>query len=97
MKNFAIIISSLILISSSVFAEETVTELLDEAQNSVKMAFEANSDKKSPYEYAKAITFYEIAKEETSKLNVEAGKAAALKSIEWALRAISNAYMGGEK
>lgn len=97
MKYLIAIISCLILTGSSFSSEETVTELLDEAQNSVKMAFEANSDKISPYEYAKAITFYEIAKEETSKLNIEAGKAAALKSIEWALRAISNAYMGGEK
>ena len=97
MRFFIVFIFCLLVSISSFGADETITELLDEAQNSVKMAFEANSDKISPYEYAKAITFYEIAKEETSKLNIEAGKAAALKSIEWALRAISNAYMGGEK
>ena len=97
MRYLVVIISCLIFMSSSFAGEETVTELLDEAQNSIKMAFEANSDKKSPYEYAKAVTFYEIAKEETSKLNIKAGKAAALKSIEWALKAISNAYMGGER
>ncbi len=92
-----LIMGFLILLFSLSVNAQTVTELLDEAQNSIKMAFEAHGNLKSPYEYSKAVTYYEIAKEETSKMNVDAGKAAALQSIEWALRAISNAYTGGEK
>jgi hypothetical protein len=96
MKKLVLFGLSLMIITYS-YANETVTELLDEAQNSLKMAFESQSDKKAPYEYSKALTFYEIAQEETSKLNIEAGKAAALESIEWSLRAISKSYTGGEK
>lgn len=93
---FMISIFSILLFYSLSYSQ-TVTELLDEAQNSIKEAYEVHSDVKSPYEYAKAITYYEIAKEETSKLNIEAGKAASLKAIEWALKAIANSYTGGEK
>ncbi len=73
-------------------ASITVTELLDEAQNSMKSAFESGCPELSPYEYAKAETYYKIANEETSKINLLAGKAAALKSIDWALKAIAKRY-----
>jgi len=82
--------------SFSVEKELTVTELLDEAQNSLKIAFEARCDLKAPYECAKARAYYEIAKVETSKLNEEAGKEAALKSIDWSLKALAVIYSGGE-
>lgn len=95
MKFLLAIISTFLLYNISY--SQTVTELLAEAQNSIKEAYDAHSNIKSPYEYSKALTFYEIAKEETSKLNIETGKAASLKAIEWALRAISNSYTGGEQ
>ena len=76
--------------------ELTVTELLDEAQNAIKVAFEARCDIKAPYECAKARAYYEIAKNETSKLNIEAGKEASLKAIDWALKAIAVVNAGGE-
>ncbi|RMA97311.1 hypothetical protein [Hydrogenothermus marinus] len=95
MKLFTLILSCLFVFNISY--GQTVTELLDEAQKSIKEAFEANSNIKAPYEYYKAETFYNIAKEQTSKLHLDAGKAAALKSIEWSLRAISKSYAGGEK
>ncbi len=94
MKKFKLVLAG--IVAAGVFsvskAEITVTELLDEAQNSVKSAFESGCPEISPYEYAKAETFYKIANEETSKLNLLAGKAAALKSIDWALKAIAKRY-----
>ena len=88
------IIASVLLVGSflTANAEITVTELLDEAQNSVKSAFESGCPELSPYEYAKAETYYKIANEETSKINLLAGKAAALKSIDWSLKAIAKRY-----
>jgi len=76
--------------------ELTITELLDEAQNAIKIAFEARCDIKAPYECAKARAYYEIAKNETSKLNIEAGKEASLKAIDWALKALAVINSGGE-
>ncbi len=70
----------------------TVTELLDEAQNSVKSAFESGCPEIAPYEYYKAETYYKVATEETSKLELTAGKAAALKAIDWAYKAIAKRY-----
>ncbi|NPA53550.1 MAG: OmpA family protein [Aquificae bacterium] len=94
MKTFKIFLVSIafsgVLTTSK--GEITVTELLDEAQNSIKSAFESGCPEISPYEYAKAETYYKIANEETSKLYLLAGKAAALKSIDWALKAIAKRY-----
>ena len=81
-----------IFISVISYAETTTTELLDEAQNSLKAAFESGCPSLAPYEYYKAETYYRIAVEETSKLNTKAGNAAAVKSIEWALKAMSKRY-----
>lgn len=88
------VIATTLLIGSLLVAkaEITVTELLDEAQNSVKSAFESGCPEISPYEYSKAETYYKIANEETSKINLLAGKAAALKSIDWSLKAIAKRY-----
>jgi outer membrane protein OmpA-like peptidoglycan-associated protein len=93
-KKFKLLFAGAVVLGVFSFSkgEITVTELLDEAQNSVKSAFESGCPEISPYEYAKAETFYKIAKEETSKLDLLAGKAAALKSIDWALKAISKRY-----
>lgn len=89
-----IFVSSILafLIAMPSLAETTTTELLDEAQNSIKAAFESGCPRFAPYEYAKAETYYYIAREETSKLNTKAGNAAAMKAIEWALKAISKRY-----
>lgn len=73
----------------------TVSELLDEARISLKKAYEVRADKKASYEFYRAEAFYKIAQEQTSKLNLEAGKAAALDSIEWAMKAISKAIVEG--
>ena len=73
-------------------AGTTTTELLDEAQNSIKAAFESGCPSLAPYEYYKAETYYYIAREETSKLNTKAGNAAAMKAIEWALKAMAKRY-----
>ncbi|WP_457638606.1 hypothetical protein [Persephonella sp.] len=81
-----------IFLAVSSFGETTTTELLDEAQNSIKAAFESGCPQYAPYEYAKAETYYRIAREETSKLNTKAGDAAAIKAIEWALKAMSKRY-----
>ncbi len=92
-----------ILILSTVFAffgfsfgtSYITTEVLDEAQNSLKIAYESKCHEYSPYEYSKAKAYYEISKIETSKGNLDAGRAAALKSIEWALKAISKRFGEG--
>ena len=81
-----------VLISAFAVAETTTTELLDEAQNSLKAAYESGCPRYAPYEYYKAETYYNIAVEETSKLNTKAGDAAALKAIEWSLKAMSKRY-----
>lgn len=81
-----------LFISSHSFSETTTTELLDEAQNSIKAAFESGCPALAPYEYYKAETYYHIAVEETSKLNTKAGDAAAVKAIEWALKAMAKRY-----
>ncbi len=102
MKGVKRVISTLGLVllfnvnSFAVGKELTVTELLDEAQNAIKVAFEARCDIKAPYECAKARAYYEIAKNETSKLNIEAGKEASLKAIDWALKALAVINSGGE-
>ena len=83
---------------SIAFAEEgTVSELLDEAQTNVKFAIESNCDVKAPYYCAKARTYYEIAKEEVSKLHMDLGEVAAKKAIHWALKAIAESNGGSEK
>ncbi len=94
MKHLRLAIASLFLtaFTYNTYGEITVTELLDEAQNSIKSAFESGAPKLAPYEYSKAETYYKIANEETSKLSVNAGKASALKSIDWALKAIAKRY-----
>ncbi len=87
---------------TTVYAEDnigsaTVSELLDEARTSIKRAYEVKADKVARYEFFRAKAFYELAQEETSKLNLDVGKAAALKSIEWSVRAVSKAIAGGKK
>ena len=82
--------------SFSASKELTISELLDEAQNAIKVAFEARCEIKAPYECAKARAYYEIAKNETSKLNIEAGKEASLKAIDWALKALAVINAGEE-
>ncbi|RUM59294.1 MAG: hypothetical protein DSY53_03265 [Persephonella sp.] len=76
------------------FAESyaTTTELLDQAQQSIKEAFEAGCPQITPYEYYKAEAYYKLAKEEASLLNLEAGQAAAENSISWSLKAIMKRY-----
>jgi len=86
----AAIFSIFVVVGS--YAETTTTELLDEAQNSIKAAFESGCATYAPYEYYKAETYYRIAREETSKLNPKAGDAAAIKAIEWALKAMAKRY-----
>ncbi len=91
----------LILYFTTVFAEDklgntTVSELLDEARTSIKRAYEVKADKVAKYEFFRAKSYYELAQEETSKLNLDVGKAAALRSIEWSIRAISKAIAGGK-
>ena len=98
-KGFSFILASVFILSTSSFSadkELTVTELLDEAQNAIKLAFEARCEIKAPYECAKAKAYYEIAKNETSKLNIEAGKRASIKAIDWALKALAVINSGGE-
>jgi hypothetical protein len=89
-----IIVASLLILTSTIFAKEKLisTELLDEAQTSLKEAYENGCKDFAPYEYYKAVVFYDIAKLESSKLNVDLGKAAALESIKWSLKAISKRY-----
>jgi len=86
----ALILTGLVVAGS--YGETTTTELLDEAQNSIKAAFESGCPAYAPYEYYKAETYYKIAREETSKLNTKAGDAAAIKAIEWALKAMAKRY-----
>ena len=69
---------------------ESITELLDEAQNSLKNAFESRASVNSPFYYYKGETYYHIAVEETSKLNLEVGKLSAKKSIKWSLNSVKN-------
>lgn len=85
-------ILSFFIMLPSIAGETTTSELLDEAQNSIKAAFESGCAKLAPYEFSKAETYYYIAREETSKLNTKAGDAAAMKAIEWALKAMSKRY-----
>ena len=97
MRNIVISFLALVFTLSLGFSKDFIaTELIDEAQNSLKMAYEAKCETFSPYEYSKARAFYEISKMETSKGDLKAGKAAALKSIEWSLKAISKRYNKGE-
>ena len=77
--------------------QTTVSELLDEARTSLKRAYEVHADKKAKYEFNRAKSYFEIAQEQTSKLNLEVGKAAALESIEWSIKAISKSISGGRK
>ncbi len=97
MKKF--IVASLLVLASNLFAGEKLitTELLDEAQSSLKEAYETGCETLVPYEYYKAVVYYDIAKLESSKLNVTLGKAAALESIKWSLKAISKRYALEEK
>ena len=76
------------------FSGITTTELLDQAQQSLKEAFEAGCPDYTPYEYYKAEAYYRLAKEEASLLNLEAGRAGAENSIKWALRAVMKRYDG---
>ncbi len=94
-----IIVATLLIFSSTIFAKEKLitTELLDEAQTSLKEAYETGCETIAPYEYFKAVVYYDIAKLESSKLNVNLGKAAALESIKWSLKAISKRYKLEEK
>ncbi|WP_457640733.1 hypothetical protein [Persephonella sp.] len=87
-------LSVFIFATFSYSGEVTTTELLDEAQNSLKSAFESGCPELAPYEYYKAEAYYLIAREETSKLNLEAGNAAAMKSIEWSLKAMAKRFGG---
>ena len=97
MRNILKIFLGLVLSSSFSYSADIIstTELLDQAQQAIKDAFEAGSSTITPYEYYKAEAYYQIAKEEASLLNLEASKAAALKSIEWSLRAVSDRYDEG--
>jgi len=74
------------------FSGITTTELLDQAQQSLKEAFEAGCPEYTPYEYYKAEAYYRLAKEEASLLNLEAGRAGAENSIKWSLRAVMKRY-----
>ncbi|ACO03069.1 MAG TPA: hypothetical protein DEP48_09005 [Persephonella sp.] len=94
MRFFIALLSVIFFTVASYSGEVTTTELLDEAQNSLKSAFESGCPEVAPYEYYKAEAYYMIAREETSKLNLEAGNAAALKSIEWSLKAMSKRFGG---
>ncbi len=97
MKKLLLSCLGLIFIFSFSYGKGYITtELIDEAQNSLKIAYEAKCEQFAPYEYSKARAYYEISKMETSKGNLKAGKAAALKSIEWSLKAISKRYKKGD-
>ncbi len=97
MKKVLSILMLVILFKVS-FAESfsgiTTTELLDQAQQSLKEAFEAGCPEFTPYEYYKAEAYYQLAKEEASLLNLEAGRAGAENSIKWSLRAVMKRYDG---
>ena len=95
MKRFLIGLLGIFFIASA--QEDSISELLDEAQTSIKVAIESNCEIKAPYKCAKARTYYEIAKEEVSKLNISAGEIAAKKAIHWALMAISESNRGIER
>jgi len=90
------IILALVGIFSISYAEDklgyTTTEYLDQAQSSLKTAQELGCELKATYECARAESYYKIAKEEASMLNLEKSKEAALKSIEWSLKAVSKIY-----
>ena len=93
-----IIILMFILTFKLSFAESftgiTTTELLDQAQQSLKEAFEAGCPEYAPYEYYRAEAYYQLAKEEASLLNLEAGRAGAENAIKWALKAVIKRYDG---
>ncbi len=96
-----VVIMGFVLFSMASYAidigQTTVSELLDEARTSLKRAYEVHADKKARYEFVRAKSFFEIAQEQTSKLNLEVGKAAALESIEWSVKAISKSISGGRQ
>jgi hypothetical protein len=66
----------------------TTSEYLDEAQKALKIAYESGAHIKAQYEYGKALGFYNIAKEQASNFQTEKAVDAAIKSIEWSLKAI---------
>ena len=76
------------------FTGITTTELIDQAQQSLKEAFEAGCAEHTPYEYYKAEAYYNLAKEEASLLNLEAGRTGAENSIKWSLKAVMKRYDG---
>ncbi|NPA52896.1 MAG: hypothetical protein GXO22_08375 [Aquificae bacterium] len=98
-KFIAVLMCGLFYMSSyaTEVGDTTVSELLDEARTSLKRAYEVQADKKAKYEFNRAKSFFEIAQEQTSKLNLKVGKAAALESIEWSIKAISKSISGGAK
>jgi hypothetical protein len=70
----------------------STTQLLDQAQQAIKEAFEAGCPKHTPYEYYKAEAYYQVAKNEASLLNLDTSRAASLKAMEWALKAITKRF-----
>jgi hypothetical protein len=70
----------------------STTQLLDQAQQAIKEAFEAGCSTYTPYEYYKAEAYYQIAKNEASLLNLDTSRAASLKAMEWAFKAINKRY-----
>jgi hypothetical protein len=72
----------------------STTQLLDQAQQAIKEAFEAGCPQYAPYEYYKAEAYYQVAKNEASLLNLDTSRAASIKAMDWALKAINKRYNG---
>ncbi len=94
MRNFIKIVAIFLLIFNISFSASigSTTQLLDQAQQAIKEAFEAGCSTYTPYEYYKAEAYYQIAKNEASLLNLDTSRAASLKAMEWAFKAINKRY-----
>jgi len=88
-----IVLATLLTIQVSISATiGSTTQLLDQAQQAIKEAFEAGCPQYTPYEYYKAEAYYQLAKNEASLLNLDTSRAASLKAMEWSLKAINKRY-----
>lgn len=85
------VLIAILLVCGISFAQRdgiTTTEYLDHARDLLKKAYEAGAHMKAPYEFSKASSYYNIAKETASDFKLENAVEAAKKSIEWSLKAL---------
>lgn len=92
-----ILISILLLFGISFATNITTSEYLDQARDALKKAYEFGAHKKAPYEYSKAETYYNLAKENASNFNLENAVEASKKAIEWSLKAMEKSVKVEEK